>query len=165
MYEPYFSVYPHLPVVALLSNCCHCLKNVFSFDFSVCTSRFSNRTVNSGRKYHTHKNLCAFSICPLSSSVHKHLSRLRLEMHIFDANVCTERLFTVHVFACICLDPWNCFSWLYCNPCSLSFLDFDVLPPSPGETLLMAEDLDPKERRLQQLKKRLEIELKVRMHY
>ena len=158
MYVPYFSVCPHLCIGALSSNCCHCLKNVFSFDFSVCTSRFSNRTVNSGRKYRVQESQCTFSefpsICQDSDS--KCTSLIQMS---------APKDFTVHDFACVCLDPWNGFSWLYCNPCSLSFLDFDVLPPSPGETLLMAEDLDPKERRLQQLKKRLEIELKVRMHY
>ena len=57
-----------------------------------------------------------------------------------------------------------CFLFLY-NPVHVHKLyvkDFEVLPASPGETLILAEDLDPKQKRLHQLKKRLEIELKVK---
>ena len=46
-----------------------------------------------------------------------------------------------------------------------SSIDIDAFPLSPGEPLLADEDLDPKQRRLQQLQKRLDIEHKVQLSW
>ena len=50
--------------------------------------------------------------------------------------------------------------WLITS-CVVFVSDFDACPLSPGDGLLADEDLDPAQRKLQQLKKRLDIELKV----